>query len=121
LELPDELATWELVSAMTLADPAYGEVGEFRLGLEQRQPAYVVQVPGTISAYVEDVMPETVPYTDQGRPPVPRYRQRRSWPAPGWPSGIGIPVLSEPAGGGRWRSTARRSAAPDATATRSTC
>jgi SRSO17 transposase len=42
LELPDELATWELVSAVTLADPAYGEVGEFRLGLEQRQLAYVV-------------------------------------------------------------------------------
>jgi SRSO17 transposase len=50
LELLDELADWELVPPVVLADAAYGEVGEFRLGLEQRALAYVVQVPGTLSA-----------------------------------------------------------------------
>jgi SRSO17 transposase len=43
---------------VVLADAAYGEVGEFRLGLEQRGLVYVVQVPGTLSAYPEDVVPE---------------------------------------------------------------
>jgi SRSO17 transposase len=78
LELLDELAAWDLAAPVILADAAYGEVTEFRLGLEQRQLAYVVQVPGTISAYPQDVAPQLVPYTGRGRPPVPRYRQRRS-------------------------------------------
>jgi SRSO17 transposase len=78
LELLDELAGWGLVPPVLLADAAYGEVGEFRLGLEQRELAYVVQVPGTISAYAEDVTPEVVPYAGRGRPPVARYRRPRS-------------------------------------------
>ncbi len=78
LELLDELVAWDLVPPVLLADAAYGEVGEFRLGLEQRALAYVVQVPGTLSAYPEDTVPETVPYTGRGRRPVARYRQRRS-------------------------------------------
>jgi SRSO17 transposase len=78
LELLDELVGWGLVPPVVLADAAYGEVGEFRLGLEQRELAYVVQVPGTISAYAEDVTPEPVAYAGRGRRPMPRYRQRRS-------------------------------------------
>jgi SRSO17 transposase len=77
LELLDELAAWDLVPPVVLADAADGEVGEFRLGLEQRQLAYLVQVPGTISAYAEDVAPELAPYAGRGRRPVPRYRQPR--------------------------------------------
>src|SRR6266487_3205328 len=68
---------WQLALVL-LADAAYGEVNGFRLGLEQRELAYVVQVPGTISAYPEDVAPEALPYAGRGRPPVARYRQRRS-------------------------------------------
>jgi SRSO17 transposase len=78
LELLDELAAWELTPPVVLADAAYGEVGEFRLGLEARKLAYVVQVPGTISAYPEHVAPELAAYAGRGRPPVPRYRQQRS-------------------------------------------
>jgi SRSO17 transposase len=77
LDMLDELAAWGLAPPVLLADAAYGEVAEFRLGLEQRQLAYVVQVPGTLSAYPQDVAPETVPYAGRGRPPVARYRQRR--------------------------------------------
>ena len=78
LDMLDELAAWDLAPPVILADAAYGEVTEFRLGLEQRELAYVVQVPGTISAYPQDVAPETVPYAGRGRPPVARYRQPRS-------------------------------------------
>jgi SRSO17 transposase len=77
LDMLDELAGWGLAPPVLLADAAYGEVTEFRLGLEQRKLAYLVQVPGTISAYPQDVTPETVPYAGRGRPPVPRYRQQR--------------------------------------------
>jgi SRSO17 transposase len=78
LELLDELAGWGLAPPVVLADAAYGEVGELRLGLEQRALAYVVQVPGTISAYAEEVVPKTVPYAGRGRRPGARYRPRRS-------------------------------------------
>jgi SRSO17 transposase len=78
LELLDELAGWDLVPPVILADAAYGEVGEFRLGLEQRALAYAVQVPGTISAYPAQVAPEAVPYAGRGRPSAPRYRGPRS-------------------------------------------
>jgi SRSO17 transposase len=78
LELLDELVAWGLAPPVVLADAAYGEVGEFRLGLEQRGLVYVVQVPGTLSAYPEDVVPELAAYAGRGRRPVPRYRQHRS-------------------------------------------
>jgi SRSO17 transposase len=78
LELLDELAAWELQAPVVLADAAYGEVNQFRLGLEQRELAYVVQVPGTISASPEHVRPETLPYPGRGQPSKPRYRQPRA-------------------------------------------
>jgi SRSO17 transposase len=78
LELLDELVAWDLMPPVVLADAAYGEVSEFRLGPEQRELAYVVQVPGTISAYPEHVTPEQVPYGGRGRRPVARYPKRRS-------------------------------------------
>jgi SRSO17 transposase len=78
LELLDELAGWELVPPVVLADAADGKVAQFRLGLEQRGLAYLVQVPATLSAHPEQLAPEQVPYGGRGRPPVARYRQRRS-------------------------------------------
>jgi len=78
LDMLDELAGWDLAPPVVLADAAYGEVNQFRLGLEQRQLAYVVQVPGTISAYPQQVVPETLPYAGRGQPSKPRYRQPRA-------------------------------------------
>jgi SRSO17 transposase len=78
LEMLAELAGWGLVPPVVLADAAYGEISQFRLGLEQRELAWVVQVPGTLSAYASNVAPEAVPHPGRGRPPVPRYRQPRS-------------------------------------------
>jgi SRSO17 transposase len=78
LDMLEELAGWGLVAPVVLADGAYGEVGEFRLGLERRELAYVVQVPGTLSAYPQQVAPQTLPYAGRGQPSKPRYRQRRS-------------------------------------------
>ena len=51
LDMLDELAAWELAAPALLADAAYGEAGQFRLGLEERELAFLVQVPATISAY----------------------------------------------------------------------
>src|ERR671936_409288 len=44
LEMLDELAGWDLSPPVLLADSGYGEVGEFRGGLDARQVAYVVEV-----------------------------------------------------------------------------
>jgi DDE superfamily endonuclease len=57
LEMLDELAAWDLAAPVILADAADGEVNGFRLGLEQRELADVVQVPATISAYPQQVAP----------------------------------------------------------------
>jgi SRSO17 transposase len=78
LDMLDELAGWQLSAPVVLADAAYGEVNGFRLGLEQRELADVVQVPATISAYPQQVVPKTLPYAGRGQPSKPRYRQPRS-------------------------------------------
>jgi SRSO17 transposase len=72
----DELGTWGLVPPVLVADAGYGEVGEFRLGLEDREIGYVVQVKADTSAYPEQVHPTTAPYTGRGRRPRPRYRDQ---------------------------------------------
>jgi SRSO17 transposase len=77
LAMLDELREWGLSPAVILADSAYGEVSEFRLGLDGRELAYVVQVKGSLSAYAEEALPEQPSYGGTGRPPQPRYRARR--------------------------------------------
>ena len=76
LDMLDELAAWELVPPVLLADAGYGEVGEFRSGLDDRQIPYVVQVKADTSAYLEQVRPTVAPYTGRGRRPRPRYRDK---------------------------------------------
>jgi SRSO17 transposase len=78
LDMLDELAGWELHPPVLLADSGYGEVGEFRWGLETRQVAYVVEVRADTSAYPEHVHPVAAPYSGKGRRPRPRYHHQPS-------------------------------------------
>jgi SRSO17 transposase len=76
LDMVDELSTWGLVPPVLVADAGYGEVGEFRQGLDDRKIGYVVQVKADTSVYPEQVHPTTAPYTGRGRRPRPRYRDK---------------------------------------------
>jgi hypothetical protein len=59
-----------------VTDAAYGEVGEFRQGLDDHQIRYVVQVKADTLAYPEPVRPTTARYAGRGRRPQPRYRDK---------------------------------------------
>jgi SRSO17 transposase len=76
LDMVDELGTWGLVPPVLVADAGYGEVGEFRQGLDDRQIGYVVQVKADTSAYLEQARLTVAPYTGRGRRPRPRYRDK---------------------------------------------
>jgi SRSO17 transposase len=76
LDMLDELGGWELGPPVLLADSAYGEVGEFRWGLDARQVPYVVEVRADTSAYPEHVRPSVAPHTGRGRRPRPRYHHQ---------------------------------------------
>jgi SRSO17 transposase len=65
---------WGLPPRTVVADAGYGDITEFRLGLEQRELDYVVAVKGTTSAYPVDAVPTAPVYSGRGRPPRPRYR-----------------------------------------------
>ena len=78
LDMVDELAGWDLVPPVLLADAGYGEVGEFRAGLDARQLRDVVEVRADTSAYPEQVHPVAAPYAGKGRRPRPRYRDKPS-------------------------------------------
>jgi SRSO17 transposase len=78
VDMLDELAGWQLSPPVLLADCGYGEVGEFRWGLDARQVAYVVEVRADTSAYPEQVRPTVAPHKGRGRRPRPRYRDKPS-------------------------------------------
>jgi len=61
LDMLDELERWDLRPPVLVADAGYGEVGEFRVGLDDRQIPHVVQVKADTSAYPEQVRPTVVP------------------------------------------------------------
>jgi SRSO17 transposase len=78
LDMVDELEGWGLSPPVLVADCGYGDAGEFRQGLDDRDIPYVVQVKGDTSAYPEQVRPERLPYQGRGQPSKPRYRQPRT-------------------------------------------
>jgi SRSO17 transposase len=75
LEMIDELSGWGIEPPVILGDGAYGDITEFRSGLQERGLSYVLDVKGATSAYPEDVERERPQYQGRGRPPIPRYRQ----------------------------------------------
>lgn len=78
LEMIDELCEWGLEPPVMLADAGFGDNTDFRLGLEDRELDYVVQVKGRTSAFAEQAKPKRPRYRGAGRPPRSRYRQRPS-------------------------------------------
>jgi SRSO17 transposase len=73
LGIVDELIAWGLPREIVQADGGYGDITAFRVGLEERDLEYVVQVKGTTSAQPGDAAPLTPAYQGIGRPPAARY------------------------------------------------
>jgi SRSO17 transposase len=78
LGMIDELRSWGLEPPAILADGAYGDITEFRTGLEDRGLRYVLDVKGATSAYAEGVQREQPDYRGRGRPAIARYREAPS-------------------------------------------
>jgi SRSO17 transposase len=77
LDMLDELAGWGLKAPVIVADAGYGEITEFRAGLEQRGLRYIVQVKAATSVHPGDAAPVQPAYQGRGRPPVARYPAKR--------------------------------------------
>jgi SRSO17 transposase len=73
LEILDELSGWGLERRVVQADGGYGDITAFRVGLEERELEYVVQVKGVTSAQPADAVPVAPVYPGRGRPPTTRY------------------------------------------------
>src|SRR3954447_25400706 len=78
LDILDQLLAWGLKRRVVQADGGYGDITAFRLGLEQRDLDYVVQVKGAPSAHPADALPVAPVYQGRGRPPKPRYPEKPS-------------------------------------------
>jgi SRSO17 transposase len=75
LVMIDELIGWGIEPPVVLGDGAYGDITEFRSGLEDRELSYVLDVKGGTSAYSQDIRPQRPEWKGTGRPPKPRYRE----------------------------------------------
>jgi len=101
LDMIDELVGWGIQARPVLGDAAYGDVTEFRVGLEQREIPYVLDVKSTTSALPADAEPQRPEYPGRGRPPASRYRR---------PFGS-VGALAAAAGLGAYRSVSWREGA----------
>ena len=78
LELIDEALAWGLRGGVVLADTAYGEVTEFREGLEARQRPYVVGIPSPLGVWTKPPRRHKLKARGRGRPPsVYHYGEQR--------------------------------------------
>jgi SRSO17 transposase len=75
LDMIDELIGWGIEPPPVLGDAAYGDITDLRLGLEERDIGYVLDVKPITSALPEDAEPERPAWSGRGRPPTPRYRR----------------------------------------------
>jgi SRSO17 transposase len=98
LDMLDELGAWELAPPVLISDSGYGEVGEFRAGLDDRQIPYVVQVKADTSAYPEQVRPVVARYSGRGRRPS-RATATSRVPSSAWPWPPGSRRASSSSGG----------------------
>lgn len=76
LEIIDELLGWGLERRVVQADGGYGDITAFRVGLEERELEYVVQVKGATSAQPAEAVPVAPAYQGRGRPHVARYPEK---------------------------------------------
>ena len=77
LELIDEARAWGLRVGVILADAGYGDVTEFRAGLEARQLSYVVGIPASWGVWTKPPRPHKLKARGRGRPPsVYHYDER---------------------------------------------
>nr|WP_235618360.1 transposase [Streptomyces sp. CB02400] len=74
LGLLDSLTAWQLKAPVVVADAGYGVSTPFRLGLEQRGPAYVLALTGKEVAHPEGARPHRPAYGGLGPPTLSRYR-----------------------------------------------
>lgn len=59
LDMLDARKTWELQDYVILADGGYGDVWEFREGLEQREREYIVNVASTTAVFLPSHLPKS--------------------------------------------------------------
>jgi SRSO17 transposase len=70
LELIDQARAWDLRVGVVLADAGYGEVTEFRDGLEARQLPYAVGIPSTLGVWTQPPKRHKLKAQGRGRPPT---------------------------------------------------
>ena len=77
LECVDEALAWGVPAPPVLAaDAGYGDSGEFRHGLTDRDIPYAVQISHTLTVLPATATRTTAVYSGRGPKPTPRYEQR---------------------------------------------
>jgi SRSO17 transposase len=77
LAIIDELIGWGLARQVVQADGGYGDITQFRTGLQERELEYVVQVKGVTSVQPATATPIAPEYQGRGRPRVARYPEKQ--------------------------------------------
>lgn len=78
LDMLDEAIGWGLMPPLIAADAGCGDAAEFRQGLQDRGLRYMVQVASTASAHPQTAERAVLPRQGQGRPSLPKYRDKAS-------------------------------------------